>query len=135
MKNTLMLLLLGCWCFVAKAQHPNIVYILADDMGSGDVRIYNKDCKFPTPNIDALGKEGVVFTDAHTNSSVCTPTRYGILTGRYAWRTSLKKGVTHAYTPHLINLERTTVASYLKEKAICYSMFWKVASGDGLDFC
>lgn len=95
---------------------PNIIYILADDMGIGDVRTYNKDCKFPTPYLDQMASEGIKFTDAHTNSSVCTPTRYGILTGRYAWRTSLKRGVTHAYTPHLIESGRMTVASYLKSK-------------------
>ena len=95
---------------------PNIVYILADDMGVGDVGAYNKDCKFPTPYLDQMALEGIKFTDTHTNSSVCTPTRYGILTGRYAWRTSLKRGVTHAYTPHLIETGRMTVASYLKSK-------------------
>ena len=95
---------------------PNIIYILADDMGVGDVRTYNSDCKFPTPHLDQMALDGIKFTDAHTNSSVCTPTRYGILTGRYAWRTSLKRGVTHAYTPHLIETGRMTVASYLKSK-------------------
>lgn len=95
---------------------PNIIYILADDMGVGDVRTYNSDCKFPTPHLDQMALDGIKFTDAHTNSSVCTPTRYGILTGRYAWRTSLKRGVTHAYTPHLIETARMTVASYLRSK-------------------
>ena len=95
---------------------PNIIYILADDMGTGDVMVYNKEAKFPTPHIDKMANEGVKFTDAHTSSSVCTPTRYGILTGRYSWRTSLKSGVTHGLTNHLIDTKRTTVASYLKEK-------------------
>ena len=72
---------------------PNIIYILADDMGSGDVKAYNNDCKFPTPHLDQMA-EGVKFTDSHTSSSVCTPTRYGIVTGRYSWRT-FEKGVTH----------------------------------------
>ncbi len=72
---------------------PNIIYILADDMGYGDVKAYNKDCKFPTPHLDSMAENGMIFTDSHTNSSVCTPTRYGIMTGRYAWRTRLKTGV------------------------------------------
>ena len=66
---------------------PNIIYILADDMGTGDVKAYNENCKFPTPYIDEMANKGMKFTDAHTSSSVCTPTRYGIITGRYSWRT------------------------------------------------
>ena len=98
------------------AAKPNIVYILADDMGPGDVMAYNKDCKFPTPNIDRLAAEGMKFMDAHSNSSVCTPTRYGILTGRYAWRTFLKTGVEHGHDMHMIDPERETVASLLKKQ-------------------
>ncbi len=95
---------------------PNIIYILADDLGYGDISSYNPESKIKTPNIDALASEGIKFTDAHTNSSVCTPTRYGILTGRYAWRTHLKKGVLGGHSNHLIDIERQTVAGYLKEK-------------------
>ncbi len=65
------------------AKHPNIVYILADDMGYGDLSCLNKKSKIPTPNMDRLAKEGIIFTDAHSPSAVCTPTRYGVLTGRY----------------------------------------------------
>ena len=72
---------------------PNIVIILADDLGYGDPQVYNAESKIPTPNIDYLAEVGMRFTDAHTPSSVCTPTRYGLLTGRYAWRTDLKKSV------------------------------------------
>ena len=67
---------------------PNIVYILADDLGS-----YNPQSGVPTPNADRLAREGVRFTDMHSPSAVCTPTRYGILTGRYSWRSRLKEGV------------------------------------------
>ena len=102
--------------FAQEYDTPNIIYILADDMGIGDVKAYNNEAKFPTPHIDQMVREGVKFTDAHTSSSVCTPTRYGILTGRYAWRTHLKKGVTHGLTEHLIDTKRTTVARYLKMK-------------------
>jgi hypothetical protein len=68
---------------------PNIIYILADDMGYGDLGCNNPDSKIPTPNLDRLAKEGMRFTDAHAGSSVCTPSRYNILTGRYCWRSRL----------------------------------------------
>ena len=70
----------------AFAEKPNIVVILADDMGYGDVQALNPDSKIPTPHLDSLAKEGVTFTDAHSPSAVCTPTRYRLLTGRYCWR-------------------------------------------------
>src|SRR4051812_13466949 len=84
------------------AERPNIVYILADDLGYGDLRTLNPSSKIPTPNLDRLAAQGVLFTDAHTNSSLCTPTRYGLLTGRNSWRTSLKRGVLQGYSPPLI---------------------------------
>ncbi|MEM7016429.1 MAG: arylsulfatase [Pseudomonadota bacterium] len=93
---------------------PNIVFVLADDMGYGDLSSLNKDSQIPTPNIDRIAKEGTYFTDAHSPSALCTPTRYGILTGRYCWRTRLKKSVTWGYSRHLIEPERMTVASLLK---------------------
>ncbi|MFC1763457.1 arylsulfatase [Planctomycetota bacterium] len=93
---------------------PNIVYILADDMGYGDASCLNKDSKIHTPNLDELAKAGMIFTDAHSGSAVCTPTRYGILTGRYCWRSRLKRGVLNGASPHLIEDGRMTVASMLK---------------------
>jgi arylsulfatase A len=98
------------------AAQPNIVYILADDMGYGDVGALNPDCKFPTPHLDRMAGEGMIFTDAHSGSSCCTPTRYGIMTGRYAWRTPLKSGVFSGYSELMIEKERTTVASFLKDQ-------------------
>ena len=95
-------------------RHPNIIYILADDLGYGDVSANNEEAKWKTGAIDQLAGEGVRFTDAHTGSAVCTPTRYGVLTGRYAWRTRLARGVLWGYDKHLIKSERTTVASFLK---------------------
>ena len=97
------------------AGKPNIVYILADDFGYGDAACYNKDAKIPTPNIDRLAAEGVRFTDAHSASAVCSPTRYGILTGRYAWRTRLKRGVLGPYDPPLIEPGRLTVGALLQQ--------------------
>jgi len=97
-----------------KNEMPNIVFILADDMGYGDVSAYNENSKIETLFIDQLAEEGVMFTDAHTSSSVCTPTRYGILTGRYNWRSTLKSGVLSGYSKSLIKQERTTIAEFLK---------------------
>lgn len=94
---------------------PNIVYILADDFGYGDVQSYNPNGKLPTPNIDRLAKDGMRFTDAHSGSAVCSPTRYGILTGRYAWRTRLQRGVLGPYDPPLIAADRLTVPALLKK--------------------
>ena len=72
---------------VAAERKPNIVVILADDLGYGDVKCNNPAGKIPTPHIDRLAAQGMRFTDAHAPTSVCTPTRYALLTGRYAWRT------------------------------------------------
>ncbi len=94
---------------------PNIVIVLADDMGYGDIEAYNPSSGIPTPNLNRLAEEGIIFTDAHTNSSVCTPTRYGLLTGRYAWRTRLKSGVLSGYSNHLIDSGQVTIARLLKQ--------------------
>lgn len=98
----------------AAPRRPNVVLVLADDLGWGDVGSFNPGSKVPTPRIDALAAAGMRFTDAHSGSAVCTPTRYGLLTGRYAWRTRLKRGVLSGYSPHLIGPGRTTIASLLK---------------------
>lgn len=97
-------------------QQPNIVYILADDLGYGDVSALNPKSKIPTPHMDQAAYEGMTFTDAHSNSAVCTPTRYGVLTGRYCWRGRLKKGVLYGYSPGLIEPGRETVASLLSKQ-------------------
>ncbi len=95
---------------------PNLVYILADDMGYGDVSAFNEYCPFLTPNIDTIARNGIAFTDAHASSAVCTPSRYSILTGRYNWRSRLKSYVTGGYSPALIEDGRTTIASLLRDK-------------------
>ena len=97
-------------------ENPNIIYILADDLGYGDVSFLNSQSKIQTPHMDRLASQGMVFTDAHSGSAVCTPTRYGILTGRYAWRSRLKNGVLWGYSPPLIEGGRMTVASLLQEQ-------------------
>lgn len=94
---------------------PNIIYVICDDLGYGDIQCLNpKNGKIPTPHVDRLASEGMVFTDAHSGSSVCTPTRYGVLTGRYSWRTALQSGVVQGFAPCLIAKDRPTVASFLK---------------------
>jgi arylsulfatase A-like enzyme len=92
---------------------PNIIYIMADDMGFGDPGCYGADL-IPTPNMDRIASQGTRFTDAHSSSAVCTPSRYGVLTGRYCWRTIRKRGVGGGFSLPLIDPSRTTVASLLK---------------------
>lgn len=109
-------LLSGCASQAPSEKKPNIVFILADDMGYGDVSALNEDSKIRTENIDCLARQGAVFTDAHSSSSVSTPTRYGILTGRYNWRSTLKSGVLYGYSKPIIVPGRRTMASVLKEQ-------------------
>jgi arylsulfatase A len=99
-----------------KSTKPNIVYILADDLGYGDVQCLNPQRgKIKTPSLDRLASQGMTFTDAHSGSSVCTPTRYGLMTGRYCWRSRLQNGVLDGYVKPLIAADRLTVAGLLKQ--------------------
>jgi arylsulfatase A-like enzyme len=113
MKHVILLLALFTSAAMA-ADRPNIVYILCDDLGYGDVSILNSAGKIRTPHMDRIAREGMIFSDAHSGSAVCTPTRYGVLTGRYAWRTKLKNGVLGGLSPRLIEPGRLTVAALLK---------------------
>jgi arylsulfatase A-like enzyme len=111
----------GAW-----AEKPNIVYILADDLGYGDVQCLNPErCKIDTPKMNRIASEGMVFTDAHSSSSVCTPTRYGILTGRYNWRTRLQKQVLYGYDQPLIDRDVMTVGELLQERGYTTACFGK----------
>lgn len=94
---------------------PNIIFIMADDMGYGDLSCLNENSKIQTPNMDRIANEGIIFSDAHTPSAVSTPTRYGVLTGRYCFRSELKSGVLVGHSPSLIEKGRATVASLLKK--------------------
>ena len=94
---------------------PNIIYIFADDMGYGDLGCNNPDSKIPTPNLDRLAEQGMRFTDAHAASAICTPSRYNVLTGRYAWRSRLKRGIVWEWDSPLIEPNRLTVAGLLRE--------------------
>ena len=107
----------ACQSNTQEIELPNIIVVLADDLGYGDLSIYVQDNKIKTPNLDQMAREGLRFTDAHTPASVCTPTRYGLLTGRYNWRTSLKQGVLTGKSKALIPTKRTTIASLLKRKS------------------
>ena len=99
----------------ADGDKPNIVFILADDLGYGDARCYNPQSKVPTPNLDRLAAEGLRFTDAHSPSTVCTPTRYSLLTGRMAYRTGFRGVFTGAGGPCFIEPSRLTLPGLLQQ--------------------
>ncbi len=109
----------------AVPQAPNILVIYTDDQGYGDVSALNPDSRFQTPNLDRLAREGMVFTDGHSSDTVCTPSRYGLLTGRYSWRTELKRGVFGAERPCLIADDRVTLASFLRAQGYQTAMVGK----------
>jgi arylsulfatase A-like enzyme len=122
-----------CGLSHASSSKPNIVYILADDLGYGDVQVLNpKRGKIATPHMDQLAQQGMIFTDAHTSSSVCTPTRYGIITGRYNWRSRLQSGVLFGFDQPLIPTERTTVASFMKAQGYHTAAIGKWHLGMGM---
>ncbi len=104
---------------------PNVVYILADDMGYGDLSCLNPESKLHTRHLDRMAAGGMCFRDAHSSSAVCTPSRYSLLTGRYNWRSELKEGVTWGYSPHLMEEGRMTVASFLKSHGYATSCLGK----------
>jgi arylsulfatase A-like enzyme len=99
-----------------RTARPNIVFILADDTGWGDLGCYNPECATPTPNLDRLASEGTRFTDAHSPSALCTPTRYGLLTGRYLWRTPKGHSLVMPYEPPVIEPGRLTLPGLLKRR-------------------
>lgn len=108
---------LACGCPLVAAENPNIVFIMCDDLGYGDIHcLAPETSKIATPSTDRLARQGRIFTDAHSGSSVCTPTRYGLMTGRYSWRTKLQRGVVTGFAPSLIAKDRPTVASFLKQQ-------------------
>ena len=98
-----------------KAQSPNVIFILADDLGYGDISAFNPESKIHTPNIDNLTHSGISFTDAHSSSALSTPSRYSIITGRYPWRTTMKSGVLNGFSPAMITPDRRTIAQMFSE--------------------
>jgi len=132
MKNLLMkAALCGATTFLtlsasAAENRPNIVLIMCDDLGYGEVQCLNpENGKIKTPCIDKVASQGMIFTDAHSGSSVCTPTRYGLLTGRYSWRTRLQYGVVSGFVPSLIAPDRLTVAGLLKKQGYATGIIGK----------
>jgi arylsulfatase A-like enzyme len=118
------LLAICCTC-VSRAAAPNILYILAEDMGVGDVSCLNPKSIWQTPHLDRLAREGMTFTDAHSSSGVCTPTRYTLLTGRYSWRSTLKRGVLNGYGGSLVEPGRLTLPAFLRSQGYTTAMFGK----------
>ena len=133
MSLIVVVLVLGCNTANNEETNPNIILILADDMGYGDAGVYNSDSKIPTPNIDRIALEGIRLTDAHSPSAVCTPTRYGVLTGRYSWRTDLKSGVLWGYSTNMIDTSRVTIPSMLQDKGYFTGGVgkWHLGLGEG----
>jgi len=130
--RTLVLTLATAGLTCAAETRPNVLLILADALGYGDIQALNPKSKIPTPHLDKLAKGGAIFTDAHSGSAVCTPTRYGLLTGRYAWRTRLKRGVL--FPPNdqpLITNDRVTIANFLKSNGYQTAMVGKWHLGIG----
>nr|WP_299383401.1 arylsulfatase [Allomuricauda sp.] len=135
MANTVRIILIACvFLFICcdeetvtqnVTETPNVIYILADDMGYGDVSVLNPNSKIQTPNIDLLSETGIVFTDAHSTSAVCTPSRYSILTGRYPWRSDVPKGVLWTKDGALIRPDRETVGSMLQKQGYSTAVIGK----------
>ena len=106
-------------------QLPNVIFVLADDLGIGDLQATYPDCRIETPHLQTMASEGITFLDAHSSSSVCTPTRYGVLTGRYNWRSRLARGVLSGTSEHLIPAERETVAHLMRRAGYHTQMIGK----------
>lgn len=125
-----------------KTSQPNVILILADDMGYGDVSVLNENSKIHTPNIDAMAQQGITFTDAHSSSSLSTPSRYALLTGRYAFRTTLKKGVIGGYGKPIIAADRPTLGTLFRNNGYstaCIGKWhlgwnWSKDENDKVDF-
>ena len=112
-------------CLCAQTQKPNVIIVYADDLGYGRLSCYNKNAKINTPNIDALTEKGIQFTDAHSTSSVCSPSRYGLLMGRYQWRGKLKKGIVGEWGDPVIEDELQTMPELFKKNGYQTAMVGK----------
>lgn len=104
---------------------PNVIVVMADDLGIGDISPTNPECKIETPHLQRMAQEGLTFLDAHTPSSVCTPTRYGLLTGRYNWRSRLARGVLNGRSEHLIPADRPTLGHLMRRAGYHTAMIGK----------
>lgn len=120
-----MLAIFATYTSVDASELPNIIVVIADDLGIGDLSATNPACKIRTPNLQKMADEGLTFLDAHTPSSVCTPTRYGLMTGRYNWRSQLAKGVLNGTSEHLIPASRPTLGHLMRKAGYHTSMIGK----------
>jgi arylsulfatase A-like enzyme len=128
-------MLMFAGCLAMAGDHPNIVIILADDLGYGDPQCYNSQRgKIPTPNMDRLAAQGMRFTDAHSSSGVCSPSRYTLLTGRYHWRSRLQDGIVGVMEQPLIESNRLTIAGLAKQNGYATACIGKWHLGMGWDF-
>lgn len=118
-------ILFGLGANPALAATPNVIVVMADDLGTGDISPTNPDCKIKTPHLQKMANEGLTFLDAHTPSSVCTPTRYGLLTGRYNWRSRLARGVLSGRSAHLIPKDRPTLGHLMRKAGYDTAMIGK----------
>ncbi|MFP6692758.1 MAG: arylsulfatase [Pirellulales bacterium] len=126
-KSTLWLLCAGLLAFTASAaaKKPNVIVILGDDMGIDSVSAFNAKMGLKTPAIDQLASEGMSFMDAHSTSAVCSPTRYSVLTGRYNWRSRLKRGIVGQWERPLIVDARLTLPEMFRNKGYATCMIGK----------
>ena len=125
---SLALTLVGFACLghpTLASEHPNVIVVMADDLGIGDISPTNPAGKIKTPHLQSLADAGLTFLDAHTPSSVCTPTRYGLLTGRYNWRSRLARGVLNGRSDHLIPADRPTLGHLMKRAGYHTAMIGK----------
>ena len=104
---------------------PNVILIMADDLGIGDITPTNPNSKIKTPHLQKMANEGMTFLDAHSPSSVCTPTRYGLLTGRYCWRSRIARGVLSGRSDHLIPKDRPTIGHLMRSGGYFTAMIGK----------
>ena len=116
---------LGSQVVGAADRRPNVILVMADDLGIGDLTATNPDCRIKTPRLQRMADQGLTFLDAHAPSSVCTPTRYGLLTGRYNWRSRLARGVLSGTSEHLIPADRPTLGHLLKRAGYHTAMIGK----------
>ncbi len=112
-------------CLFAAPKTPNVIVFYTDDQGYGDCSLLNSEAKFQTPHMDRIGQEGIVYTDGHSSDGVCSPSRYSLITGRYSWRTYLKKGVMKSDSQPLIANDRTTLAGLFKRNGYQTAMVGK----------
>jgi arylsulfatase A len=125
MSKSKIILLLSLFLAFAGFAKPNVIVVMADDLGIGDVSPTNPNCKIKTPRLQKMADEGITLLDAHTPSSVCTPTRYGLLTGRYNWRSRLARGVLSGTSKHLIPAERPTLGHLMRKAGYHTAMVGK----------